>query len=107
MPTETTTGAVEGSSAAPPLGGEAAVPPPPASRTVIVRFPEPDAAYLVLAALRRRLQGAWVATVYLVPTAAGPALEVPAEALDDPALHELVELFEGRIPRRRGSPPPA
>ena len=60
-----------------------------------VCFDEPDAAYLVAAALRRRPDADRYADVLLIPTDQGPSLDVPSGILDDPVVAELVELFEG------------
>jgi hypothetical protein len=62
---------------------------------VIVHFPEPDSAYLVVAALRQELRVAAVAGVYVVPTDSGPALECADSAWGDELVQDLVAAFQG------------
>ena len=62
---------------------------------MVVRFPEPDSAYLVVASLRQRLDAVAVSGIYVVPGDDGPMLECGAEAWKHELVQELVTLFDG------------
>lgn len=62
---------------------------------MVVRFPEPDSAYLIVASLRKRLDAVAVAGIYVVPSDEGPALECNAEIWEHDFVQELVTMFDG------------
>lgn len=64
-----------------------------------IAFPEPDAPYLALAALRRYLDAAVVLNAFVVATDDGPALDVPEAALEDPVSSAIIARFGGHRDR--------
>ena len=62
---------------------------------MVVRFPEPDSAYLVAASLRQQLHAAAVAGIYVVPSDEGPALECQEDVWEHELVQRLVMLFDG------------
>lgn len=64
---------------------------------MVVRFPEPDSAYLVEASLRQQLDAVAIAGVFLVPSDEGPALQCGSEAWEHELVQELVLLFDGEV----------
>lgn len=75
----------------------APAPDPEMPSRRLVSFKDPDGAYLAAAALRRYLDATVVSDVILVPTAQGPALEIPADAASLQVLKAIVLRFGGRI----------
>jgi hypothetical protein len=66
-----------------------------AAPIMVVRFPEPDSAYLVHASLRQQLDAVTIAGVFVVPSDEGPALECGSDAWEHELVQELVLLFDG------------
>jgi hypothetical protein len=62
-------------------------------------FDGPDGAYLAAAAMRRYLDATVVRDVILVPSAKGPALELPADAVADRLVQALIRRFGGHVGR--------
>ena len=64
---------------------------------MVVRFPEPESAYLVMASLRRQLQAAAIAGMDVVASDDGPVLECREEHWTHELLQELVAQYEGTL----------
>jgi hypothetical protein len=62
---------------------------------MVVRFPEPDSAYLVVASLRQQLDAVAVAGVHVLPSDDGPVLECGVDAWEHDLVQELVAQFAG------------
>ena len=63
---------------------------------MVVRFPEPDSAYLVVAALRQQLDAVAIAGIFVVPTDDGPALECGSVEWEHALVQKLVLMFDGQ-----------
>jgi hypothetical protein len=62
---------------------------------MVVRFPEPDSAYLVEASLRQQLDAVAIAGIFVVPSDDGPVLECGTEAWEHELVQRLVTMFDG------------
>jgi hypothetical protein len=62
---------------------------------MVVRFPEPDSAYLVVSSLRQQLDAVAIAGIFVVPTDDGPALECGSDVWHHELVQELVLQFHG------------
>ena len=62
---------------------------------MVVRFPEPDSAYLIVASLRRQLDAAAISGIYVLPSDDGPVLECGADVWEHELVQRLVTLFDG------------
>ena len=81
-----------------PSGSTAAIEPDRAAqRRRVIRFDDPDDAYLAAAALRRYLDATVVSDVFMIPTERGPALQIPAEAAKMRLIRGIVVRFGGTI----------